>query len=98
LEFNSLTQGDWTSKSVFSEEQIIGLLREAEAGMANHDVASRADFNGDGRLDVLWYRASDRNLVLWQGNTTGGFDTIGSVALVAAGRFPPTDRCVAIMQ
>jgi hypothetical protein len=49
----------------------------ALAAPANHDVSSRADFNGDGRLDVLWYRASDRNLVLWQGNATGGFDTVG---------------------
>lgn len=49
----------------------------ALAAPTNHDVAARGDFNGDGRLDILWYRASDRNLVMWQGNVTGGFDTVG---------------------
>ena len=49
----------------------------ALAAPANHEVAAKGDFNGDSRLDVLWYRASDRNLALWQGNATGGFDTVG---------------------
>ena len=44
---------------------------------AGHEVAITGDFNGDGRLDVIWQRAADGNLVMWRGNSTGGFDTVG---------------------
>ncbi len=57
-----------------------GAIASASAGLAapaGHEIVARGDFNGDNRLDILWSRASDRNLVLWQGNATGGFDTIG---------------------
>lgn len=57
-----------------------GAIASASAALAapaGHEVVARGDFNGDGRVDILWSRASDRNLVLWQGNSTGGFDTIG---------------------
>lgn len=39
------------------------------------------DFNRDGRLDLVWERASDRSLLLWQASD-GGFDTsqIGAYA------------------
>ena len=70
------TSGGFAGYWIMNGASIVS-ASSALAAPANHDVAARGDFNGDGRLDVLWYRASDRNLVLWQGNTTGGFDTIG---------------------
>ncbi|WP_062358325.1 FG-GAP-like repeat-containing protein [Pseudoxanthomonas mexicana] len=61
----------------------IGTASSALPAPPSHDVVATGDLNGDGRLDILWSRASDRNLVLWQGNSTGGFDTIGIGGLSA---------------
>ncbi len=38
---------------------------------AGYTQVARGDFNGDGKLDIVWARSSDRNLVMWQGDGTG---------------------------
>lgn len=45
---------------------------------AGYEVALTGDFNGDRRVDVLWKRPSDRHLLLYSGNTAGGFN-IGTI-------------------
>lgn len=34
---------------------------------------ANADFNGDGRLDVLWAHYSPRDIIIWAGTADGGF-------------------------
>ncbi|MDQ3524047.1 MAG: VCBS repeat-containing protein, partial [Chloroflexota bacterium] len=36
-----------------------------------HAQAASGDFNGDGKLDIVWARASDRTLLLWLGGQDG---------------------------
>lgn len=38
---------------------------------AGYARAATGDFNGDGRLDFVWARASDRMLTMWLGTATG---------------------------
>ncbi len=41
------------------------------ANPAGHSQVATGDFNGDGKLDIVWARTSDRTLLLWQGDGTG---------------------------
>ncbi|MDQ3057171.1 MAG: VCBS repeat-containing protein, partial [Pseudomonadota bacterium] len=38
---------------------------------AGYARVATGDFNGDSRLDIVWARSSDRQLLLWQGDGTG---------------------------
>ncbi len=36
-----------------------------------HQRVAMGDYNGDGKLDIVWARESDRSLLLWQGDGDG---------------------------
>jgi hypothetical protein len=38
---------------------------------AGHVRAATGDYNGDGKLDLVWVRASDRSVLMWLGDGTG---------------------------
>ncbi|HXH01520.1 MAG TPA: FG-GAP-like repeat-containing protein, partial [Xanthomonadaceae bacterium] len=38
---------------------------------AGYARVATGDFNGDGRLDIVWARGTDRHLLLWQGDGNG---------------------------
>ena len=76
LLFRYGTNGGLAAYWLMDGAAIVG-MSAALAAPAAHEVVATGDFNGDGRLDIVWQRAADGNLVMWRGNTTGGFDTLG---------------------
>ena len=38
---------------------------------AGYSRVATGDFNGDGKLDLVWARSSDRSVLMWLGDGTG---------------------------
>lgn len=56
----------WIMRNSFPVRLSPGFLKPP-----GYNRVAMADYNGDGKLDIIWARESDRSLLLWQGDGEG---------------------------